>query len=86
MTPKELNRDIKRLAAEIYRMSFESNGDYFKYIEREAKEEFTRLFYADQAFEYMSHASMKIMLRLNVKHRYIQFHQFGLLIEINELI
>lgn len=83
MTPKELNRDIKKLASEIYRRSFEDQTAYFKYVEGPAKEEFKRLFYADQKFEYMNLQSMRTMLRLNVRHRFIPFHQFGLQIEID---
>lgn len=86
MTKKELNRDIKRLGSEIYRMSFKDQDKYIEYLENKAKKEFTRLYYADKSFEYMNEKSTKLMLKLNVKHRFIAFHQFGLMIDERELI
>lgn len=87
MTPKELNRDIKRLAAAIHRKSLGDENEYFKYVDvtngGEACKEFRRLYHADQAFEYMNMQSMKIMLRLNVRHRFVALHHFGNHIEIN---
>ena len=85
MTKNELNRDIKRLKSEIYRMSFESLETYLKYIETDAKKEFTRLYYADQQFEYINRTSVLIMLRLNLSHRFIPLHLFGNGIELNNL-
>jgi hypothetical protein len=85
MTKNELNRDIKRLKSEIYRMSFESLETYYKYIDTEARKEFKRLYYADQSFEYMNKNSVLIMFRLNLKHRFLPLHSFGLGIELNNL-
>tara|TARA_R110000772_G_scaffold46279_2_gene105684 strand:+ start:551 stop:811 length:261 start_codon:yes stop_codon:yes gene_type:complete len=86
MTKAELNRDIKRLGAEIYRMSFEDSDKYFEYKDTTARKEFERLFWADKEFEYMNLNSIKLMLRLNVAHRFIPFHQFGLMIKEKHLI
>ncbi len=86
MTPKELNRDIKRLGSEIYRMSFEDQNEYFKYLDTTARKEFTRLAHADSECDYMNLTSIKIMLRLNLSHRFIPLHTFGLNINLKELI
>lgn len=86
MTKAELNRDIKRLGAEIYRMSFEDQDKYFKYLEETAKPEFLRLYRADSSFEYMNLNSIKLMLRLNVKFNIVPKHQFGLMIDERNLI
>jgi len=86
MTKKELNRDIKRLGAEIYRMSFEDQDKYFEYLDKEARKEFIRLFYSDQDFEYMNLNSVKLMLRMNLKNRFIDLHTFGLMINERDLI
>ncbi len=86
MTAKELNRDIKRLASEIYRMSFEDTKEYYKYLETIAGQEFKRLYHADYKLEYMNLNSVKIMFRLNLSHRFIAFHSFGLGINLKELI
>ena len=82
MTPKELNRDIKRLNSELYRMSFEDNAAYFKYVDQDARKEFTRLYYADDKMQYLNAQSIKIMFRLNLKHRFFALHTFGLNIEL----
>lgn len=85
MTKNELNRDIKRLKSEIYRMSFESLETYYKYIDTEARKEFKRLYYADDKFQYMNKTSVLIMLRLNLSHRFVVLHHFGIGIELNNL-
>ena len=86
MTKQELNKDIKRLGAEIYRMSFEDQDKYFEYLDKEARKEFTRLFHADQGFEYMNLNSVKLMLRLNLKYRFVALNAFGLMIKERDLI
>ena len=86
MTKQELNRDIKRLANEIYRMSFEPQKKYFEYLEKTAAKEYKRLYNADSNFEYMNLLSVKIMLRLNVSHKFVPLHNFGLHIELSKLI
>jgi len=86
MTKKELNRDIKRLGSEIYRMSFEDQNKWFEYLEKVAKPEFIRLYYADGSFEYMNLNSVKIMLALNSKYKFIPLHQFGLNINYSKLV
>ena len=86
MTKQELNRDIKRLANEIYRMSFEPQKEYFEYLDKIASKEFKRLYCADSSMEYMNLLSVKIMLRLNVSHKFIPLHNFGLHIELSKLI
>jgi len=69
MTKQELNRDIKRLV---------KNSENITDKNRDAIEkEFLRLYRADKTFEYMNLYSVKMMLRLNVRHRYIPLHQFG---------
>jgi hypothetical protein len=83
MTPKELNKDIKKINSEIYRMSFENQDEYFAFIEHTAKPEFTRLYGADKTFQSMTKESILIMFRLNLRHRFVALHHFGLHIELN---
>lgn len=75
MTAKELNRDIKRLAKDF-------NTDKAQLPEFE--KEFKRLYWADDKFEYANLFSLKAMLRINSRHRFIALHQFGLNINLNE--
>ena len=83
MTNAELNRDIKRLNKAIKAFpKSEDNDPYFKFIAEWVTPEYKRLFYADSEFKAMNRESILIMIRLNVSHRIIAFHQFGLNTEI----
>lgn len=88
MTKAELNRDIKRLRnrVKVLKVDVESNritqAEYFKTIEEEIKPEFRRLYYADDTFEYMNRESILSMLRMNLSHRFIATHIFGIKIEL----
>ena len=76
MTTKELNRDIKRLS-KIERYIDGNINPVFE-------SEYLRLYGADKEFAYMNLTSVKIMLRLNVCHRLVPFHRFGLHIGLHE--
>lgn len=82
MTAAQLNRDIKKLANEFYRLSFENADDQYDFIEGKGKKEFMRLYNADENFEYMNLQSVKLMLRLNLRHRFVALHNFGLKISL----
>lgn len=70
MTKQELNRDIRRLS--------KMTG-----TEQEVRAEFLRLYRADDNFEYMNAESIRIMLQMNLRYRFIALHRFGLGIECN---
>ena len=82
MTASELNKAVKKLNSELCRMSFEDTGKYFEYIEKEAKNEFIRLYYADKTLESLSKRNILVMFRLNLKHRFIALHNFGVDIKL----
>ena len=87
MTIQELNRDIKRLSKYIKQLSNEANatGDvaaFFSALEQKAKPEFIRLYHASDNFSKISKPSILILVRLNLSHRFVAFHQFGNKIEI----
>lgn len=77
MTASELNKAVKKLNSELYRMSFEDQNKYFEYIAKEARDEFIRLYYADKTLESLTKRNILVMFRLNLKHRFIAFHNFG---------
>lgn len=81
MTTSELNRDIKRLLKEDRLYSETSKEVHLENLRRE----FLRLERADHSFEYMNRTSILIMLRLNLKHRFVAFHTFGLFIDLEKL-
>lgn len=81
MTVQELNRDIKRLVFNINKKK--GTPEYYNYIQTGVKKEFTRLYHADSSFTSLTKNSLLIMLRLNVRYRFIEFHQFGLMINVN---
>lgn len=74
MTSAELNRDIKRLAKQ-----FGTDGAE----KLEFEKEFKRLYYADDNFQYMNKQSVLIMLSINLRHRFIALHSFGINVSIN---
>ena len=78
MTNQELNRDIKRL----FKNHFESkeNG-----LTEEGTKEFIRLYHADSSFESLTANNIKRLLRFNLRHRLIQLHSFGLMIDEKKL-
>lgn len=82
MTPSELNRDIKRLNSDIKKKLAIGGTEYYNYIENVAKKEFNRLYHADDHFIYMNRQSILIMLRLNIRHRFVALHMFGIYIEL----
>lgn len=85
MTSQELNRDVKRLLKSIQKATanFKVNESaYYAYIASEATKEFTRIYHADDTFESLNKASILIMIRLNVRHRFVPLHMFGINIKI----
>lgn len=79
MTPRELNRDVARLASTVEKLTQLNDTDiYFKEVEVTVKPEFMRLWRADSQFIYMNKRSILIMLRLNLRFRIIALHSFGL--------
>lgn len=82
MEAKELNQGISKLR-EIYLNLDTTNLDnYFKQIDAVIKPLFMKYYMADSEFEHMDKTSMKTMLRLNVKHRFVSLHSFGLQINL----
>ena len=74
MTKQELNRDIKKLyslaeSAKVFKCDL-----YHNFIENSVKPEFNRLYHADSAGEYMNLLSLKIIIRLNHKFRFVPLH------------
>lgn len=82
MNTRELNRDVKKLSSELYRLSFEDSKKYFDYVAGEGSTEFKRLYYADDTLNSLTKDNILRMFRMNLRHRFIAFHQFGLNIKI----
>ena len=82
MKTSELNRDIKRLSKDWTKAKELSNDEYFELVENILKPELRSLYYADRKFKYLNKKSILIMLSLNLSHRVIPFHRFGMNIEI----
>lgn len=70
MTAKELNTAIKRLAANIKSGKVDPLSD-------QAHKEYNRLYDIDREMEWMNKNAIIIMVVLNRKFHYVQFHQFG---------
>lgn len=81
MTKNELNRDIKKLKSEFYRIGF-WDLEYQEQQKPALIKEFKRLYDADRNFEYMNKDSILTMLRLNLTYRIIDLHLFGINIDL----
>lgn len=80
----QLNRDIQSLKHKV--KGFKTKGGnldpWFEFLKNEIKPEFLRLYKADPTFKNMTQKSVLIMFRLNLSHRFVQLHHFGLDIEL----
>jgi len=81
MTKLELNRDIKRLAKNIAKNEEKNSAELPLFL----KAEYMRLYYADTSLMSYTQKSVLIMLRLNVRYRFVPLHIFGLAIDLNKL-
>lgn len=57
------------------------NTIYFDFLNKHAKNEFERIYRQDETFTLLNKQSILTMFRLNISHRFIAFHQFGINIE-----
>lgn len=71
MTKAEINRDIKRLW-KSFKPGLISEKDLEPY-----RTEFIRLHRADKEFLKMNANSIRYMLRINHRYRWVQLHLFG---------
>ena len=80
MTTKELNNKIRKLYNEVSKLQSEqTNLDvFFSIIDTEIKPKYTTLYYADDSFKSLTKESILILIKLNLRYRFISFHQFGL--------
>jgi len=85
MTLRQLNNRIKILAQRHHHESFKDIDTFFKYIENEFKPEFKTCYNAAD-LQDLSKESILILLRLNLRHRVIELHQFGININYNNFI
>jgi hypothetical protein len=82
MTSKELNRDVKKLFKKIYSIDSDSVIEH----EKELKEEFTRLYYADTTLQSLSRENLLRMMRMNLRLRAVTLHYFGIGINERDLL
>lgn len=78
MTPQKLNSDIKKLYSAITaNLTSMTNEQFFEWRDNVAKPEFLRLYGADSNFLYINTKSIRILISLNLTHRFIALHSFG---------
>lgn len=89
MTPKELNRNIKNLALYIKGIAQAADADmtndntaYFEKLTEIAQPEFIRLINADSSFKSFTAESLRIIILLNRRHKFVPLHTIGYGIEI----
>ena len=79
MTASELNRDVKRLWVACQAAKGMHDLDkYFKWVEDYVKPEISRLYHADNTLKSLNADNVRRLLRLNLSHKAIALHHFGL--------
>lgn len=83
MTPREYNRDVKRLRDYIKNLE-DTPYPYLDYPEKVAhiEGEFKRLYNADDTFKYASKDSILGLMAINQRFRIIPLHSFELFVNI----
>lgn len=74
MTARELNQAIKRLGKEF------KKAETIEQVES-LKDEFLRLYNADNKGEYLNLQSLKTMMCINRTYRFVQLHMFYIQME-----
>lgn len=77
-----MDKAIKELNSELYRLSFENTAEYYIYIETKAKQEFVRIYEMDKTLESLAKRNILVMFRLNQRHRFVPFETFGINIKL----
>lgn len=77
MTPRKLNQDIAKLYKKCIGEGIEMSKDRDLW-----NQEFRRLHGADSSFKYMSHKSLKMMMKMQSRFRFMQFSGFMLSVEV----
>ena len=84
MTAAEHNNRIKFFYRRL--KEYEANNPK-KYDTKEVfMKEFEELYRADNQFKLCDKDSLLILLRLNIRYRFVHLHQFGLFIDLKEQI
>ena len=83
MTKQELNRDIKRLWNLHISLNSLEPEQYYKEVEERVKPEFKRLYGVDREFKYLNKQSIIILMSINLTHRFVELHSFGLMAVVN---
>lgn len=84
MTNRELNNKIKKFYWEVEDKANKLTvDDWFNWVGSEAtKKQFYALCYADDTFTSLTAESIKMLIVLNRRHRFMPLHHFGVKIEI----
>lgn len=86
MTPKQLNHQIKKFGKQYLTELKKPADEFFDWLEKEGKKEFTRLYYADQSMKSINKNSVIILMRINMIHHIIPFHRFGLMVNVGDWV
>lgn len=81
-TIKEINRDAKRLNSLVKTFQGRSVDEE---TEKWIKKEISRLYGCDRGLQDVNQTTVLILLRLNLRFRAIELHQFGLWIETEKM-
>jgi len=84
---KQLNDDIKSFYDDCeYHVNNDEPDDFIDWLESSAKNRFLKLYLKDDLFLYISRESILILLKLNLKYRFLSLHNFGNRIDLKRII
>jgi hypothetical protein len=81
MTARQLNARVRKLRDRVIDMELYHDSHYYDTL-RAIHDEFSLIYSAAPDFKGISRQNILIMFRINMKYRFISFHQFGINIVI----
>jgi hypothetical protein len=79
-----LNKRIRTLKNDLLELKQGKVIKYYEFLDHVAPKEFKTLYYADSEFLRMSRSSIRIMVKLNLQHKFIPHHLFGIEIDLEK--
>lgn len=86
MTPKQLNSRIKKFGKRYLTELKKPADEFFNWLNTEGTEEFNTLCGADQEMKYINKQSILILMRINMRHRLMPFHRFGMMVNVEDWV
>jgi len=81
---KDLNESCTTLLKKYLEVQNLGSLEYFKKVDEIIKPEWLRIYTEDMELKSINSKSIKILLRLNLSHKFVPLYLFGLFIDIGQ--